>query len=50
MDRGPRPGNRQSVRFPQAGDTIPLGAERGTLCVIEMRFVDDDAVFVVEDA
>jgi hypothetical protein len=33
----------------QAGDTIPLGADR-TLRVVETRFVDDDPVLVVEDA
>jgi hypothetical protein len=29
----------------QAGDTIPLGADR-MLCVIETRFVDDDPALV----
>jgi hypothetical protein len=31
----------------QAGDTIPLGADR-MLRVVETRFVDDDPVLVVE--
>jgi hypothetical protein len=33
----------------QAGDTIPLAADR-MLRVVEMRFVDDDPVLVVETA
>jgi hypothetical protein len=33
----------------QAGDTIPLGADR-ILRVVETRFVDDDPVLVVEPA
>jgi hypothetical protein len=31
----------------QAGDTIPLGADR-ILRVVETRFVDDEPVLVVE--
>jgi hypothetical protein len=33
----------------QAGDTIPLGADR-TLRVIETRFTDEDSVLIVEAA
>ena len=33
----------------QAGDTIPLGADR-MLLVVETRFVDDELVLVVEQA
>ena len=33
-----------------AGDTIPLGATRGTLRVIETRFTDEELVLVVEPA
>jgi hypothetical protein len=33
----------------QAGDTIPLGADR-MLRVVETLFVDDDPVLVVESA
>jgi hypothetical protein len=33
----------------QAGDTIPLGADR-MLRVVETRFEDDDSVLVVEPA
>jgi hypothetical protein len=34
------------VRFPQAGDTIPLGADRMRFRVVETQFVDDDPVLV----
>jgi hypothetical protein len=38
---------RTAVPNWQAGDTIPLGADR-ILRVVETRFVDDDPVLVVE--